>query len=491
MEAKHLSVDAYTEAFEALRREGIPSRHRALLQAHFEAPEHTATWARLAGAVGYANGNAVNLQYGTLAGRVARQLGIVDPPNGFWLFVLADWSEKKDSNGHTAFVLRRSVIEALTRLGILQGDARPKTSRSVDFEKVAKVEPVRSQPGRRAQSLVARSTVLGPAAGSIVHETKISQLGFPPLREVAGRLSVAEQFGRSKRRSGVYLLCFGDSLFYIGKAFDVVRRFGQHRRVHDDICAFTFLPVRRRDLDMTERDLIHSAERLGLPLSNNVHTSVIVGETDLDELLSPDEQDAWLEAPVTFNARDTKPRSAFESQRLRTGRQYARFAVRPDASRVVASLRSFIAATVPAPFRTEYFFWSLSCLPSGPGPRLACLCINMMEVLTIGCQAHTPDHWAFINVSEQILRQTYPSRRSLKARHPGVEESVRNYRTAGHDQVTLDCLSLDALTSLLIDPAVQMASAHFNLRLMRKGATIFYRYHCVDLATAVLAPLAQ
>lgn len=478
------SVDAYIEAFDALGREGIPSQHRALLQAHFESPEHTATWERLAGAVGYVSGRAVNLQYGTLARRVARQLGLTDPPQGFWLFVLADWGDKKDASGHTAFVLRQPVVEALTRLGILRGlkDSNVKIE-GVD----GKLS--RSQRERRSPTLAARSAKLYTAIGSKDHGAKISELGFPPLREVAGRLSVAEQFGRSKRRSGVYLLGFRDSVFYIGKAIDVVRRFSQHRRVHDDICAFTFLPVRRRDLDITERDLIHSAERLRLPLTNNVHVSGIVGETDLDALFSPAEQRAWLEAPTTFNARDTQSRLPLESQRLRTSRQYARFALRPDAARVAACLTSFISATVPAPFRTEYSFWSLSCLPSGPGPRLACLCINMMEVLTIGCQESTPDHWAFINISEQTLRQTYPGRRSLKARHPGVEERVCSYRTAGYDQVSLDCLSLDALSSLLIDPAVQRASAHFNLRLMRKGAAMFSRYHCVDLATTVLAPL--
>lgn len=79
----------YVKAFVALQGEGIAEEHVALLQAHFKAPNHTATWTQIAEVVGYANRNAVNLQYGTLARRVAHRLGIVEPPNGFWLFVLA------------------------------------------------------------------------------------------------------------------------------------------------------------------------------------------------------------------------------------------------------------------------------------------------------------------------------------------------------------------------------------------------------------------
>lgn len=118
------TADVYYEAFQAIRAEGIPENHVALLQAHFNAPDHTATWAQLAAAVGYANGNAVNLQYGKLAGRVAQFLGIDEAPKGFWLYIFAGWAEERDAvSGHTAFVLRRPVIEALTRLGLFPSAA--------------------------------------------------------------------------------------------------------------------------------------------------------------------------------------------------------------------------------------------------------------------------------------------------------------------------------------------------------------------------------
>src|SRR5438034_66955 len=114
------TANDYLRAFETVRAEGIPDNHLALLRAHFAAPDHTATWAQLAAAVGYANFNAVNLQYGKLAARVASQLGIRQPPLDFWLSVLAGWAAERDpASGHTAFVLRRPVIEALRQLGLL------------------------------------------------------------------------------------------------------------------------------------------------------------------------------------------------------------------------------------------------------------------------------------------------------------------------------------------------------------------------------------
>jgi 5-methylcytosine-specific restriction endonuclease McrA len=71
------------------------------------------------------------MQYGTLARRVAEQLGIREPPKGFWVHVLAAWAGKGE-HGYYAFVLRRPIIEALTRLGILPKQGRKKAPKSTD-----------------------------------------------------------------------------------------------------------------------------------------------------------------------------------------------------------------------------------------------------------------------------------------------------------------------------------------------------------------------
>jgi hypothetical protein len=114
------TAEDYTRALGTVIGEGLPVKHLHLLRAHCEAPKRKRTNDRLAKAVGYANYRAANLQYGRLAHRVATELGVRQKPNGFWLFVLVDWAhgvDRLDPKGHTYFVLREPVVEALRRLG--------------------------------------------------------------------------------------------------------------------------------------------------------------------------------------------------------------------------------------------------------------------------------------------------------------------------------------------------------------------------------------
>ena len=149
------TATVYFKAFQALQEEGIHGNHLALLKAHFNSPKHTATWAELAKAVGYATGGAVNMQYGTLARRVAEQLGIVEPPKGFWLYVLAEWGNKGEL-GHQEFVLRRPVIQALSRLGILPKTKRKKAPKAAH----APVKPVKKSAAKKP---IAKKPTKNPA----------------------------------------------------------------------------------------------------------------------------------------------------------------------------------------------------------------------------------------------------------------------------------------------------------------------------------------
>jgi hypothetical protein len=118
MGTKHFGTgEDYANALRAVIAEGVPEKHIELLRAHCLATRRTRTASQLARDVGYANYGAVNLQYGTLAHRVGSRLGLTEPPRGFWLFVLVDWAGSTDPSGHTRFVLRSPVVQALRRLG--------------------------------------------------------------------------------------------------------------------------------------------------------------------------------------------------------------------------------------------------------------------------------------------------------------------------------------------------------------------------------------
>lgn len=113
------TTPAYTRAFRTVLAEGVPPKHLAMLREHYLAPKHTTTWEALAEKVGYRNGGAVQLQFGKFAGRIAHELGLHEPPQGFWLYVLAKWAPTKDNRGHTRFTLRAPVREAIKELGMI------------------------------------------------------------------------------------------------------------------------------------------------------------------------------------------------------------------------------------------------------------------------------------------------------------------------------------------------------------------------------------
>lgn len=118
-ETRFGDVLSYIEAIRAVLDEGVSPKHLQILQAHYDLPEHTATWEQLAKIVGYDGFRAISLQYGSFAKRIAHKLGISDPPNNFWGYVLVRFADTKGDKGHTAFVLRKPVIEALLNLGIV------------------------------------------------------------------------------------------------------------------------------------------------------------------------------------------------------------------------------------------------------------------------------------------------------------------------------------------------------------------------------------
>lgn len=90
-------------------------------------------------------------------------------------------------------------------------------------------------------------------------QTLVEQ-GFPRPEPVKGRSSVADLY-KQGRRCGVYVLLFGDGHAYVGQSLDVVRRYAQHLRVHQDIEAISFRESLPDELDAVEQGLIKLAER--------------------------------------------------------------------------------------------------------------------------------------------------------------------------------------------------------------------------------------
>jgi hypothetical protein len=317
-------------------------------------------------------------------------------------------------------------------------------------------------------------------------------LGFPPLEPVSSLFSIAQLFGATKRRCGIYLLVFETGVVYIGQAVDVVRRFAQHRRNHDDIIGFSFKPARQTELDDLEVALIFRAESLGLILSNAVHVTNIIGDTDFDLVVPVDEQDHWLNARPILPTRDlTSPKIILpEPQQIRYSKQFSRFNAHPLSSRALALLKVYLSQSVPMPRRTEYSFWSVSCMPAtnGAWPRLICVSAAVMELFVVGWERQDPKLlWSFVNVAEDVLLEHWRSEDELIAAFPFIQILKRGYRDAGRHQIGLGVSNGASMELLLADAGIAKAASALTLRVMRKRATIYGKYHCVQLANLALS----
>lgn len=110
--------DDYFKALSLVLKEGVPDKQLAILKAHFQASEHTASAQFLADAVGYKAFISANGAYAKLARRISEALGVINKPSeGFWLFVLAKWGSRDPITGDTRFAMRAPLVGALRRLG--------------------------------------------------------------------------------------------------------------------------------------------------------------------------------------------------------------------------------------------------------------------------------------------------------------------------------------------------------------------------------------
>lgn len=317
------------------------------------------------------------------------------------------------------------------------------------------------------------------------------KLGFPPLTDVATFKSIAHLFTSSRKgsRCGLYLLELADGCYYVGQSVEVVRRFAQHCKNHE-IVAFAFIRVKSADLNEVEFNKIRLAEELGLRLRNVIHTTFVDGEADLDLIIPEDQQHKWVTNAKRYFKKDISARIQFPQSHLdRYAERFRRFEGHPQAEVALKLLRTYLINSIVAPVRTEYSFWNVSCMPSSGGtkfPRLFCVSAASMELFVVMADGANPAFiHGFINVSVDALSY-FLTLEEFSELHPDVELSIRDYRDAGDDQITLHAWGADNLERLLSDEFVQIAACVLSQRVMRKRPTFYAQYHCAQLAEKAL-----
>lgn len=311
-------------------------------------------------------------------------------------------------------------------------------------------------------------------------------LDFPQWHEVTGRNSVAD-LHKPRERCGIYVLGFANGERYVGQAVDVVRRFSQHCKTHGDITSMTFKQVKQSELNGVERHCIHTLEAQGLRLRNISHMSVVQGERDLDLVVTPEEQEQWLTGDVA-ELQDAVQTVEDQDLRRRYQRRFQEFMALPEAHDALFLLGRYLQAVVPFPRRTELAFWAVSCLPDTgavtEGRVLFRVNLNMQEVFTL---VSGPDslvgsfHLAQSPYREHLGEQWAEQ---LAEWNWGVDTHA--YSPGGQDQFNLWTTGFENVMDLLMDWGHLEPMGLLNLRLMRRGATYYGRYHSLDLVDAAI-----
>ncbi len=315
----------------------------------------------------------------------------------------------------------------------------------------------------------------------------LSAIGFPNLIATDSLKTIAHIFQNKKKRCGIYILKLNNNVYYIGQSVEVVRRYADHLRAHEAIIGFSFLPVAEKALDAVERELIFKAQQLGIVLANNTHVAHVMGETDLDLVVSKADQDAWLADPDRqIKIEHSQPVVLHESHLAAFRRQYEKLVRSPYHAMVVKLLRTYISCCIIYPRQTEYSFWSVSCCPStNRHTRLTAVNAGMMELFVLGFDYTEPNAmWGFINVAESVLEED-PQLIDLLTLE-GIPLTHVAYRDAADDCCTIEFIAGQD-DWIFRDRSVLRAAATLALRVMRKRPTIYCKYHCKQLADEVLA----
>jgi len=113
------TVEQFKAALLARGRIGIPAKHLAMLISHCRAPNHTISTVQLAKEVGYPGNKTVNLQYGTLAHNIAKELHHTPGPfstgDPHWWRTLASGKDgiPKTSDRFYKWIMRPELVQAV------------------------------------------------------------------------------------------------------------------------------------------------------------------------------------------------------------------------------------------------------------------------------------------------------------------------------------------------------------------------------------------
>jgi len=317
-----------------------------------------------------------------------------------------------------------------------------------------------------------------------------SESGFPVCHYVRARSSIKELF-HNAGVCGIYILHFMNGEFYVGQAKNVVNRYSSHRKKHLDIDYISFREVDPSDLNRAEKEMISLLEKQKKSLRNISLVSIHPGQSDLDLVIPIADQDKWLQYKLNKNSLLT-PRFDYPELRKKYTDRFRALRTSVYYKPIRNAIQQYVLYTLPFPRKTEFSFWSITCLTKVNNSTAFCrINVFWQETLNITEHSYAYDGRKLrdLTVSVFMCRSVLLDRSStdeLKSLFPTLEFTEIVYKTGGQDQINA-MLSIQEFEDFLYHPPVSDAIKAFNIRLMRKGGCVFSRYHCFDFADEVLS----
>ncbi|WP_028244681.1 GIY-YIG nuclease family protein [Pseudoclavibacter soli] len=278
-------------------------------------------------------------------------------------------------------------------------------------------------------------------------------------------------------RTGIYVPEFANDERYVGQTVDIVARYASHRRHHGDIAALNFAPCAPELLDEAERTTVHEQEQHHR-LRNIMLTDLPGGDDDLT-LTFDDEISATL--PWQRERRATVADEA-NSRRQRSWQLQAH----PEWHQLVAVLARYVDETVPAPISTSGQLWTLTALP-GTGRRSddhRLITLNCGQMETLYIREVTIEGEPIVAASFNLLttQEGFDAiAERLDAANAPWEAFIGNYR-AEPDAVSILVENWGSILQALEIPELLDGCYDLNVRLMRRGVSMFRRSHNTTLA---------
>lgn len=331
----------------------------------------------------------------------------------------------------------------------------------------------------------------------------LNQNQFSSFEWIESRLSIADLF-KPDNRCGIYIIRFKNDEYYVGQAIDVTRRFIQHTKNHDDIKEIAFQVVLKDKLNEIEQHNIKILEFAGAKLRNISLTSYPKGESDLDLIISKKEQEDFIKTTIEYKLQP--PIIHYPDIQRKYTKKFNRLLKHKDFNgSILPFLKLYLSKCIIQPEKTELSFWSLTCLTKAflDADNIALCRINLFwcEVLCIWINDNGDVMYTF-HLTKTLLPKSYLKSIKIsyfKKQLTGIipifntDNKIKTliyndhyYIRGGPDQFTIEVNGVNDAIKLLSNDKVVAAIKTFNLRQMQKGATVYSKYHCLDLTRYLL-----